>query len=104
MSRVAELTSDALSTFLQQQRWFGGKARSIVDTRIVAEGPLDGRSVMTIVAVRFVDGGEDRYFVPLAVSPGGPPLDALEDDSACRALVERIEPGASELKIRRTRA
>jgi len=104
MSRVAELTSDALCGFLQRQRWFGGKARAIAEARVVAEGPLDRRSVLTIVAVRFVDGGEERYFVPLMLSRDGLAVDALTDDRACRALVERIEPGAGRLKIRRTHA
>ena len=104
MSRVTELTSEALSSFLQQQRWFGGKARPIAEARVVAEGPLDGRSVLTILAVRFVDGGEERYFVPLSASRSGQLLDALEDDGACRALVERLEPDAGRLTIRRTGA
>ncbi len=86
----------ALVSFLQRQRWFGGKARPIADALVVDEGPIGARSAATIVHVRFGDGGEERYFVPLADARDGDVIvDAIFDDDTCRALVDLLVAGRS---------
>jgi len=91
------VTSETLISFLQTQRWFGGKARPVADVRILDEGPLvDGRAWLAIVETRFRDGGAERYFVPLAETRDAAILvDAVADDEACRTLVDVLESGAA---------
>ena len=91
------MTSEALIGFLQQQRWFGGKARPMANARIADEGWLvEGRARLAIVEIQFSDGGAERYFVPLAETGDGDALvDAVLDDEACRALVEVLEKGGA---------
>ncbi len=94
-----------LGPFLGRQRWFAGKARRIATTRLAdwSTAPDPDTPVLTMVEVAFVDGGTDRYFLPLAFvsepASGEPTVlariegaragflvDALADDGACRAL------------------
>ncbi len=63
---------DLLLPFLHRQRWFGGKSRPARGARFVDWGPLRRGPqplFLTVVEVTFEDGGRDRYFLPLAVSP-----------------------------------
>jgi maltose alpha-D-glucosyltransferase/alpha-amylase len=63
---------DLLVPFLQRQRWFGGKARGVEAARFADWGLLRRGALplfLTLVDVEFEDGGRDRYFLPLAVSP-----------------------------------
>jgi maltose alpha-D-glucosyltransferase / alpha-amylase len=62
---------DLLLPFLQRQRWFGGKARRarsarFVDWGLLRRGPQP--LFLTLVDVAFEDGGQTRYFLPLAVA------------------------------------
>jgi maltose alpha-D-glucosyltransferase / alpha-amylase len=63
----------ALVPFLQRQRWFGAKARSIasvrfVDWTLLRNGPTP--AFLTIVEADFHDGGRDRYLLPLSTANG----------------------------------
>jgi maltose alpha-D-glucosyltransferase/alpha-amylase len=61
---------DLLVPFLQRQRWFGAKARTVRAARFVDWGLLRRAPqplFLTIVEVEFVDGGRERYFVPLTI-------------------------------------
>ena len=62
---------DLLVSFLQRQRWFGGKARPLSAARFVDWGLLRRSPqplFLTIVQAEFEDGGSDNYFVPLTIS------------------------------------
>jgi len=86
----------ALVSFLERQRWFGGKARVIADVDVVDDGALGPNAVLAVVAVRFADGGAERYFVPLADARDGDVIvDAIFDDETCRALVDVLANGAT---------
>jgi maltose alpha-D-glucosyltransferase/alpha-amylase len=64
---------ESLGTFLQRQRWFAGKARSLRTARFVDWGLLHRGPhpiFITIVQADYGDGGHDQYFVPLAVLDG----------------------------------
>jgi len=57
-----------LPAFLLKQRWFGGKARRIVSTEVaeiipVGAGQLE--SVVVVVGVKFSEGAEEHYVLPL---------------------------------------
>jgi maltose alpha-D-glucosyltransferase/alpha-amylase len=102
---------DLLVGFLQRQRWFGAKARTIRTARFVDWGLL---RFLTIVEVEFMDGGRDRYFLPLTIGSQaeaqaireraghavlanitgarkGVLFDAWLDDTFARTLLEAIE-------------
>ncbi len=113
----AVLEEKILPPFLQQQRWFGGKARRLESVRIVDEGKLPTGSTpafLILLEVRFADAMTDRYFLPLGITAGpaaaaprdsqrsrvlaylhGPSgeailHDALVDDAACTSLLDGI--------------
>jgi maltose alpha-D-glucosyltransferase/alpha-amylase len=121
-----------LPAYLRGQRWFGGKARQIQSVRFADWGELPAGSTwafLTLIEVRFQDGGADLYYLPLAISsgaaaervvqtmrpralarltgPDGPALlyDAPADDNACAALLAAIAEGRElALKAGRVRA
>ena len=106
----------ALPAFFLRQRWFGSKARPIARVRVFDGGPLQPplTPFLAIADVEFVDGGTERYALPLTVladpetsallssrpaaaiawidTDGGRLLtDALADDNACRGLLAAID-------------
>ena len=61
---------DLLAGFLQQQRWFGARARTMRSARFVDWGLLRRQPqplFLTIVEAEFADGGRERYFLPLTI-------------------------------------
>jgi maltose alpha-D-glucosyltransferase/alpha-amylase len=122
---------ESLVPFLQRQRWFGGKARTIRAARFVDWGPLKrghDPAFLTIVEVDYDDGGRERYFVPLAMAAGadveailaatpkvalarvtgarkGLVIDGAGDDRAAQALLAGLEnPDSIRLKRGTVRA
>ncbi len=68
-----------LPGFLQQQRWFGGKARKIGSAEVLDVIPLPTKSTesfVLIVSVRYADGSDETYAVPFvraaSAMPGAP--------------------------------
>jgi maltose alpha-D-glucosyltransferase / alpha-amylase len=64
---------EALSPFLQRQRWFGGKGHALKATRFVDWGVLRKGShpiFLTVVQADYQDGAREHYFVPLSVIGG----------------------------------
>jgi maltose alpha-D-glucosyltransferase / alpha-amylase len=115
-----------LPQYLRGQRWFGGKARQIESVRFADWGELPAGATwafLTLIEVRFQDGGADLYCLPLAVGRGGAASRALQtmrsrvlarlsgpdgeavlydapaDDNACRAMLSAIAEGR-ELPLR----
>ncbi len=64
------LESRFLPAFLPRQRWYSGKARRIEHLRIEDGCRITAQAGLLVVAVRFSDGGGERYVMPLAVSLG----------------------------------
>jgi trehalose synthase-fused probable maltokinase len=65
--------------YLQRQRWFRGKGRSVADVRFVDGFELSSGTVPHVLAVLLVEyrgGGQERYAAPLSVRP------RLEGDDA----------------------
>jgi maltose alpha-D-glucosyltransferase/alpha-amylase len=60
---------ESLVPFLQRQRWFGGKARRVRGARFIDWGVRKGQHpvFLTIAEVEYHDGGDERYFIPLAI-------------------------------------
>jgi maltose alpha-D-glucosyltransferase/alpha-amylase len=124
------LERQSLAPFLQRQRWFGGKARSITRARF-ADWTTVRRGAhpafLTIVDVQYKDGGREQYVLPLAMSSGteadaveqrfpshavsrisgarkGLLYDGLFDDGTCQILLammqERREAGMRDGRLR----
>jgi maltose alpha-D-glucosyltransferase/alpha-amylase len=64
------LERDLLPKFLPRQRWFGAKARTIekVSVQDWSADP-DSGAVFVLLDVRYAEGGQSTYFVPLAFLP-----------------------------------
>src|SRR5919106_366918 len=63
----------ALVSFLERQRWFGGKARPLASARFVDWTTLRKGAhpaFLTMVETEYRDGGRGRYVLPLAMSSG----------------------------------
>ena len=105
----AALEREILPPYLQAQRWFGAKARSLAAIRLADWTELPAGTCPAFLAlfqVSFADGGTDLYFLPLGVTPAalsgaalatvrGPTgeaflHDALADDGVCTALLEAV--------------
>jgi maltose alpha-D-glucosyltransferase / alpha-amylase len=113
------LESRLLPEFLPRQRWFGGKARKLDACRIEDTVRLGEEAGLLIVLVRYGDGGEERYLIPLAVTLGaesdrvrethpgaivgsvtrgsaaGVLSDALLSDEFCRVLLDLAREGGT---------
>ncbi|MDQ7828873.1 MAG: putative maltokinase [Armatimonadota bacterium] len=103
----------ALLPFLQRQRWFGGKGRTVAAVEVVDAVPLGPAAVLAVVRVGYADSRSERYAAPLrfaaseeaqgAVVPAalggrrGVLADAMEDPAVARLLL------ASVLEERRLR-
>ena len=66
---------------LRAARWFGGKSRPIVETRIVDSACWAGDAVVSLVDVAYAHGPSETYVV----------ADRFEDPSVGRALVRHFE-------------
>ncbi len=68
---ITELATAELPSFLERQRWFGGKARRIRSLSPVTIVPLAVEpipTVLCVVLVRYETGAPDHYAVPLALA------------------------------------
>jgi maltose alpha-D-glucosyltransferase/alpha-amylase len=66
----ATLESRFLPEFLPRQRWYSGEVRTIASCRIEDGVRLTEQAGLLVVAVRFGDGGAERYVVPVAITLG----------------------------------
>jgi maltose alpha-D-glucosyltransferase / alpha-amylase len=85
------LERQSLAAFLQRQRWFGGKARTIVRARFgdwttLRRGPHP--AFLTVIDVQYADDGTERYLLPLAMSSGAD-AEAIERQVPS-AIVSRV--------------
>ena len=85
------IEKQAISPFLQRQRWFGGKARALASARFVDWTALrrgTHPSFLTLVEAEYRDGARERYVLPLAMS-GGADAERIERDHP-GAIVARV--------------
>jgi maltose alpha-D-glucosyltransferase / alpha-amylase len=85
------IEKQALAPFLERQRWFGGKARTIASARFVDWVTLRRGAhpaFLSIVEVHYRDGGRDHYALPLAMA-SGPESESIVQQHG-NALVARI--------------
>ena len=60
-----EELAHALAGWLPSRRWYAGKARTAVDHRVADLVDLGPGLVVVVLKVSYVDGGAERYVVPL---------------------------------------
>ncbi len=73
-----------LPAFLPRQRWFQGKAREIQTVQITDHCKLGAGFNLTFAAVRYRDGGQETYTLPLKVTIGG------QAERLCREVPESL--------------
>ena len=77
-SRGLRVLEQALPAWLQRQRWFGGKARSVHTARVVdwvqlphaSDTPTNGFPALFFIQVEYAEGPHDMYQLPLTLSTG----------------------------------
>ena len=75
-----------LAKWMQQRRWFAGKARLILDAEVIRSAPL-GQARVTLVQVNYADGGHEIYQVPLILLRGDV-AEQVRRDSADAVIAE----------------
>jgi trehalose synthase-fused probable maltokinase len=81
---------------LPEQRWFGHKGRAISGIELFDQGRLDDGEeplILTIVTVRFEDGGEVLYHLPVVVGDDGFARDAIGEVDRLRIIGELLAHG-----------
>lgn len=76
------LMSEVLPEYLPGCRWFGGKAKSLRDLRIVEKIPLaqdSGLSYLLFLEARYTDGGPEVYLLPLSFAVTGKSDQGLDE-------------------------
>jgi len=58
-----------LPNYIAQQRWFGGKSKTIRTARVVSSTPIDAQSVIALVELSYTGDTKDLYQLPLALLP-----------------------------------
>jgi maltokinase len=109
--KMTTATADLLAEWLPQQRWFGGKGRSITSVDVEQRTAMSGPLGLTHLLLRVGDesGGADRYQLLLGRLTGEVPqrlqhavigqvdgevlYEAVHDQEAAAALLERIAEG-----------
>ena len=81
---------------LPEQRWFGQKGRPISSVDLVDQGRLDEGEeplILALVTVRFEDGGEAMYHLPVVVGDDGLARDAIGEVDRLRIIGELLAHG-----------
>lgn len=69
---VAAALDGAAAGWVAGRRWFGSKSRAIADLTVLdvaLDTDGDGQPGLAIVRLEYADGGEDRYLLPVLVTP-----------------------------------
>jgi maltose alpha-D-glucosyltransferase/alpha-amylase len=118
LAALKEGLPPVLPQFLERQRWFGGKARTISAVEVVDIIPFSEtlRAYVILARVQYASGPAETYVIPLVRSPDGPTSpgdfsllriqsanfpqeiilkDALTDEEFLAHLLEAIANGVS---------
>ncbi len=107
------LDNEMLLAYMQRQRWFGGKGRVAVGCSILKEAPL-GAARLLAVDVKYWEGPNDLYCLPVALAEAAPPdvplitrlphgwvlFDAVYDPAFRQALFILLAEQAAEGEVR----
>ncbi len=85
----AQLEREVLPNYLRTCRWFGAKARSIREMRIIEQIPVsEGAAQLWLLQVDYTDGAPDIYSLPVQLTTG-PAADALAR-TAPQSIIARV--------------
>jgi trehalose synthase-fused probable maltokinase len=94
LSDLRQNASVQLPSFLAGQRWFGGKARQILGVEIADAVPF-GRekssAVLLVVSVKYLEGAQETYSVPLILNAQSGGYSLEDAFSRPRFLAELLE-------------
>lgn len=92
------LDSDTFdASWLASRRWFRSKGRPIREVTVHDAARLAGDAWLLVLAVRFTDGGEARYFVP-ATRTAGRQTEPADGAGAWRSLVGLMVVGKHRIR------
>jgi maltokinase len=87
--QTSGLDADELREWIQQQRWYASKSRSVTGVEIAEHLALNERLLLALVQTRFATGTHELY--QLLVAEGT--FDALVEPELVLELVRRMESG-----------
>ncbi len=82
-------TADELREWIQEQRWYASKSRSVAAVEVVERLALREELELTLVQTRFATGTHELY--QLLLAPGT--FDALEEPRRAAELLRRMDRG-----------
>jgi maltose alpha-D-glucosyltransferase/alpha-amylase len=83
-----------LPNYIAQQRWFGGKSKTISSARIVSASPIvPGESVSALIDLTYAGDTKDLYHLPLALLPESQAT-AIKQTSPQAIIATLTQPGA----------
>jgi trehalose synthase-fused probable maltokinase len=83
------LDTDALRDWIQRQRWYASKSRSVAGVEIAEHLALNERLLLALVQTRFATGTHELYQLLVA----GRTFDALSEPELVLELMRRMESG-----------
>jgi maltose alpha-D-glucosyltransferase/alpha-amylase len=92
------LQESFLPKYLQTQRWYGAKSRTIKDVCITDTLPLDGLdAAILLLRIDYTEGPGDTYTLPVAILRGAE-ADALRTD-APESIIANMQLGATSSAV-----
>ncbi len=101
-SRILALLPAALPGFLVNQRWFGGKARTIRSVETVDAIPLTRERLVAhiiLVRVRYTEGTPETYVLPFVLAPDERTQSSQQGDVARHCLPVQGEGKQKEVVL-----
>jgi trehalose synthase-fused probable maltokinase len=86
--------------WLAARRWFRSKARPIRDVTVHDAAAVTADAWLLVLSVRFTDGGEALYFVPVTQT-AGPPQEPADGAGVWRSLAAMMARGQERIGGRR---
>jgi len=86
--------ADALTGFIERQRWFGGKARVVQAAQVEDVIAVDDGSAIVIIGMKYVQGESERYQVPVAFDSGATARAIVRD--ALQSVVAWVKGSGSK--------
>ena len=81
-----------LAAWLVAQRWFRSRTRELREVSVHDSIELSGDPSLLVMRASFVDGGEERYLVPIVAAEEGP-REAADGDGVWRTLLALLATG-----------
>ena len=92
------LTSDELTSLVEDARWFAAKGRAVESAEVVGVPVREGLVALAIVEIRFAAGTHEHYL--LALGEDDEPVDAFERPEVAAQLAALAGVPAAGARIR----